>query len=52
MNNSSASEYFLERARRADRNETLRILKRAGQGKPPMPGDELTEGDSRSDSDS
>jgi hypothetical protein len=34
-------EYFQERARRADRSETLRILERAGKGNPPMKGDEL-----------
>src|ERR1700676_212767 len=34
-------EYFRERNRRADRAETLRILERAGQGNPPMEGDEL-----------
>ena len=34
-------EYFRERGRRADRAETLRILERAGQGNPPMEGDEL-----------
>src|SRR5437016_14272748 len=34
-------EYFRERGRRADRAETLRILKRAGKGNPPMEGDEL-----------
>lgn len=34
-------EYFRERGRRADRAETLRILDRAGQGNPPMEGDEL-----------
>ena len=28
-------EYFRERARRADRAETLRILDRAGKGEPP-----------------
>jgi hypothetical protein len=33
--------YFRERARRADRVETLRILKRAGKGNPPFEGDEL-----------
>ena len=33
--------YFRERARRADRIETLRILERAGKGNPPMKGDEL-----------
>jgi hypothetical protein len=34
-------EYFRERGRRADRAETLRILERAGEGNPPMEGDEL-----------
>jgi HicB family len=34
-------EYFRERGRKADRAETLRILKRAGKGNPPMEGDEL-----------
>ena len=34
-------EYFDERARRANRAETLRILKRAGKGNPPTQGDEL-----------
>src|SRR5229473_7407632 len=34
-------EYFRERGRRASRAETLRILDRAGKGKPPMEGDEL-----------
>jgi hypothetical protein len=34
-------EYFRERARRADRAQTLRILARAGKGNPPMAGDEL-----------
>jgi hypothetical protein len=38
-------EYFQERARRADRAETLRILERAGKGNLPIEGDELpTEG--------
>lgn len=36
--------YFQGRARRADREATLRILKRAGRGSPPMPGDELLSG--------
>ena len=36
-----AEEYFQERIRRADRAETLRILDRAGQGNPPIKGDEL-----------
>ena len=34
-------EYFLERAARANRAETLRILSRAGRDNPPMEGDEL-----------
>jgi hypothetical protein len=34
-------EYFAERARRANRKETLRILDRAGKGNPPIAGDEL-----------
>ena len=34
-------EYFLERASRADRAETLRILARAGRDNPPAEGDEL-----------
>jgi hypothetical protein len=33
--------YFRERARRADRSETLRILERAGKGNLPVEGDEL-----------
>ena len=45
-------EYFRERADRADRRETLRILARAGNAHPPQEGDELpagwkTEGKSR-----
>lgn len=34
-------DYFLQRARRADRAETLRILEKAGRGNPPVEGDEL-----------
>jgi hypothetical protein len=34
-------EYFRERAGRADRAATLRILARSGKGNPPLPGDEL-----------
>jgi hypothetical protein len=34
-------EYFAERARRADRTETLRILERAGKGNPPRQDDRL-----------
>jgi hypothetical protein len=46
------AEYFRERAGRADRRETLRILARAGKAHPPQEGDELpagwkTEGESR-----
>jgi hypothetical protein len=37
-------DYFQERGRRADRGETLRILKRAGEGNPPIEGDELPPG--------
>ena|ERR1700726_2249984 len=34
-------EYFLERGRRANRAETLRILERSGRGNAPAEGDEL-----------
>jgi hypothetical protein len=34
-------EYFRERAARADRGETLRILEQAGRGNAPVRGDEL-----------
>jgi hypothetical protein len=34
-------EYFLERSGRANRSETLRILKIAGRNNPPVEGDEL-----------
>lgn len=34
-------EYFRERGRRANRAETLQILEHAGQGSPPVEGDEL-----------
>jgi len=37
-------EYFQQRARRADRAETLRILDKAGKGNPPVEGDELPAG--------
>ena len=33
------AEYFRERAARADVEKAKRILKRAGKGKPPVPGD-------------
>ena len=36
--------YLYERIRRADEEETLRILDRAGRGDPPMEGDELLPG--------
>ena len=34
-------EYFHERASRANRRRTMRILDRAGKGNPPIAGDEL-----------
>jgi hypothetical protein len=34
-------EYFRERSTRADIAKAKRILKRAGKGKPPVPGDEI-----------
>ncbi len=34
-------EYFAERFARGDVKKALRILKRAGVGHPPVPGDEL-----------
>jgi len=34
-------KYFQERIRRANRAETLRILKRAGKGNSPIEGDDL-----------
>lgn len=37
-------DYFRERANRANRSETLRILERAGKGNPPVEGDELPAG--------
>jgi len=33
-------DYFRERAARADIKKAKQILKRAGKGKPPLPGDE------------
>src|SRR5579864_7569010 len=39
-----AEEYFQQRARRADRAETLRILGKAGKGNSPVEGDELPAG--------
>ena len=34
-------DYFRQRARGAERAETLRILEKAGRGNPPIKGDEL-----------
>ncbi len=34
-------EYFRERAAAANIPKALRILKRAGRGNPPVPGDEI-----------
>jgi hypothetical protein len=34
-------EYFAERAAKADVKKALQVLKRAGKGDPPVPGDEL-----------
>ena len=34
-------EYFRERANRGDVSRAKRLLKRAGRGNPPVPGDEL-----------
>jgi hypothetical protein len=34
-------EYFRARASRGDIEKAKRTLKRAGRGKPPMPGDEV-----------
>ena|ERR1041385_323397 len=34
-------DYFRQRAGRADRAETLKILEKAGKGNPPLEGDEL-----------
>jgi hypothetical protein len=34
-------EYFRKRAERADTKDALSILRRAGKGNPPQPGDEL-----------
>jgi len=34
-------DYFAERAARGNVRKALQVLKRAGKGNPPMPGDEL-----------
>jgi hypothetical protein len=34
-------EYFRERSTRANLGKAKRVLKRAGKGKPPVPGDEI-----------
>jgi hypothetical protein len=39
--------YFAERARRASVPKALKILRRAGIGKPPMKGDEVQAGKKR-----
>jgi hypothetical protein len=36
-----ADEYFAERAARGDLKKALQVLKQAGKGNPPLPGDEL-----------
>ena len=33
-------EYFAERAAKGDIKKALQVLRRAGKGKPPVPGDE------------
>jgi hypothetical protein len=40
----NASNYIAIRARRANLPRALEILKKAGAGNPPMPGDELPKG--------
>jgi hypothetical protein len=40
-------EFFQERASRADRKETLRILKKADASNDPMPGEEFPAGRTR-----
>jgi hypothetical protein len=35
------AEYFQERSSRAQVSRARQMLKRAGKGKPPMPGDEI-----------
>ena len=42
-----AEEYFAERAARGNVTKALRILKRAGAGNAPVPGDELPVGPAR-----
>ena len=41
ISNLLTEEYLGKRARRADRSETLRILRRAGKENPPIEGDEI-----------
>ncbi|HZU33057.1 MAG TPA: toxin-antitoxin system HicB family antitoxin [Candidatus Angelobacter sp.] len=41
-------EYFRQRASRADRAETMRILEKAGKGNPPLAGDEFSKDRSNS----
>ena len=40
-------EYFAERAARGDVKNALQVLRRAGKGKPPIPGDEIVQKASR-----
>ena len=40
-------EYFAERAARGDVRKALRVLRRAGTGRPPLAGDELPKKRSR-----
>lgn len=44
MAQTSSTKYFQQRARRANRSETFRILEKAGRGNPPQEGDELPSG--------
>ena len=43
MAGNRTERYFAERARRASVPKALKILKRAGAGKPSMKGDEMRE---------
>ncbi len=42
-NQNPAAADWADRAKRANIEKALEILSRAGQGEPPMPGDELEE---------
>jgi hypothetical protein len=39
--NAKAEDYFRERAQRGNIGKAKRLLKRAGRGNAPVPGDEL-----------